>query len=112
MAKIAKTIRQHKAQVKSWAEKQPHEHHRIVCAACRYGPLIVQGVRHLDHLMVEQLPKGYVRAKLEFGFMDNRWQFQNRQQAWVIAERANQLIRIDSYNDTSLGKTLYSENLY
>lgn len=90
--------------------------HRIVCAAmrCRKTGKIIASVRHWDDIC-NQYFDGDTDKILEFddeqGFLDNRYNFLTRQEAWVVANNANQVIRRCG-GDTSKGGTLYSENLY
>lgn len=89
---------------------------RIVCAAnmLEDGTVII-GVRHFDHLMHQQI-QHYLKAnglkninssKTIQGFVDQFGTFYDREEAYVIAERNNQIIR-----DHDKVGTLYSEHLY
>lgn len=98
---------------------------RIVCAANRNSDgVIITGLRHFDQLMHRQIKELKLLAEAsgaeiddsyfefkEQGFICNRYQYHNRQQAWKIAEAAGQIIRRVG-GDESDGGTLYSENLY
>lgn len=89
--------------------------HRIVCAAmrCRKTGKIIASVRHWDKICVQHF-KNVEDAQTfddEQGFLDNRYQFLTREEAWKVAEAANQIIRRVG-GDTTNGGTLYSENLY
>ncbi len=98
---------------------------RIVCAANRgRDGDVICGVRHFDRLMKDAIEmfvnhaddhgQTFARVywlKSEQGFVDNRGEFLTRQQAWVIAEAAGQIIRRCGGDDAN-GGTLYSENLY
>ncbi len=81
----------------------------IVCAAIRAedGQTLC-GARHFDTIMrtfVKENRHKWIGA--EQGFIDNNQQFLTREEAWVVAEKANQIIRI-----TGQRGTLYSEDLY
>lgn len=89
---------------------------RIVCAAnmLEDGTVIV-GVRHFDHLMHNQI-ENYLKANgmkninsstTIQGFVDQLGTFYDREEAYVIAKRANQIIR----DHDKVGK-LFSEHLY
>lgn len=88
---------------------------RIVCAANRnLGAAIILGVRHWDSFMHIQAsdyanPEGFA----EQGFVDNNREFLTREEAWLVAEKANQIIKRvgGDMNAEGVGK-LFSENLY
>ena len=95
---------------------------RIVCAAnqCSLTGLIVTSLRHHDQNMNTQIklwkkecdPREGVSPIFDIqGFVTNKYRFVDRQEAWKIAERNNQIIRRCG-GDTTNGGTLYSENLY
>lgn len=89
--------------------------HRIVCAAmrCKKTGKIIASVRHWDEICNQAFPNE--EAILEFddeqGFLDNRYQFLTREEAWKVALAANQIIRRVGGDDAKGGR-LYSENLY
>ena len=91
---------------------------RIVCTALKLPEDgIILGVRHFDCFMqntfqvLEELsiddeeinPESIIQ-----GFLDNNYQFLTREEAWVVAEKAGQIIRD---KDKCVGK-LFSEHLY
>lgn len=83
---------------------------RIVCAANRYGNILIVAPRHFDPLMHEQIDRLDIKissSHWEQGFIDQHRRFYTREEAWKIAEFNGQIIRSVS----SPGK-LYSENLY
>lgn len=86
----------------------------IVCAAVRSSKTqqVVCGVKHGDETMftVDDLDI-YVEMFDEQGFMTNKLRFVDRQEAWVIANRENQIIKLVGGNNVD-GGTLFSENLY
>ena len=86
---------------------------RIVCAAIRNADGdIICGPRHFDGTMHRQITlSGADWTRAEQGFVDQRGNFFNRMQAFVIAFDAGQ-IRRSVGGDTANGGTLYSENLY
>lgn len=61
-----------------------------------------------EDLSSEQLPAGHHFAQ---GFIDKRGKWLTREEAWVIAEAAGQIIRRVG-GDEANGGRLYSENLY
>ena len=91
----------------------------VVCAANRYGDLIVCGARHFDKVMHSQLKfikedrllDFELEGRVEEGFIDQFGAFMSRTEAWQVAEAAGQIIRRVGGDDAD-GGTLYSENLY
>ncbi len=89
----------------------------VVCAAvrCDQTQMVVCGVRHYDQLMhsvLQHKPEGtFDPSKTTQGFVDNKYNFLTRTEAWVIAEQQGQIIKRVG-NDHVNGGTLYSENLY
>ena len=87
---------------------------RIVCAAIRAedGDLLL-GIHHYSQDMLKEIearPDGekfYHRHKPDQGFVDQSGIYLTRDEAWIVAEAAGQIIR-----DCSNPGTLYSENLY
>jgi hypothetical protein len=90
---------------------------KVVCAACRYGLLILCSARHWDLVMRYQ----YQLAKhtgaypgtgeFEQGFIDQFGTFMDRKEAMTVAKAAGQQIDIErgcGGDET----TLYSEGLY
>lgn len=98
---------------------------RIVCSAILFEfvfqydepnteTLIVTGVRHYDQLMQDQIAAidefMWSKKTSEIqGFVDNKGKFLNREQAFIVAREAYQIIRSCGNTD---GKELFSENLY
>jgi hypothetical protein len=95
---------------------------RIVSAANKYifrmedgttKELVICGVRHYDPLMHSQIktiePSLWARKVSEVqGFVNNKYEFLTREEAWIIAEAENQIIRRCGGD----GVKLFSENLY
>ena len=85
---------------------------RIVCAANKFpdGTMIL-GVRHWDPVMREQARRiGYSEKSngvCEQGFLDNHQSFVTREEAWVIANEAGQIIHRCGGDEGCL----YSENI-
>lgn len=85
----------------------------IVCAANRKTETgrIICGARHCDTIMREQIKAAegldYWIGGVEQGFIDQYGRFWNRQEAWIIAEKAGQI----RYQVSTPG-TLYSENCW
>lgn len=73
--------------------KQPETPVRVVvCAANRYGELIVCGARHFDMVMRAQIKAAnLVRATPEQGFIDQWGVFMSREEALAVATAAGQI---------------------
>lgn len=88
---------------------------RIVCAAvrCRQTGRVIPSVRHCDKFVRAAFPSEEALAEFddEQGFLDNRYVFLTRTEAWRVALLAGQIIRRCG-GDHRDGGTLYSENLY
>lgn len=94
------------------------ETRRIVCAANRLpDDKIILGIRHWDRIMHRQVmdymelhgkPERWA-IKSKQGFIDQWGNFLNREAAWTIAEKQNQIVRRGPGFD---GPLLFSENLY
>ena len=84
----------------------------IVCAAIRNKDgRIICGARHYDGIMHRQVlssSDNWKINKIEQGFIDQKGVFLTREDAFLVAKEANQIIR-DCGDDN--GK-LFSENLY
>ena len=88
----------------------------IVCAANRYGDLIVPSARHHDALMNKLIARLGGSHKLldedghtEQGFIDQYGKWWNREDAFIIAERNGQDVDLTR---NSVPDRLYSEGLY
>lgn len=90
----------------------------VVCAACRYGDLIIAGARHYDKIMHSQLK--YLKedklfdfekaGRAEQGFIDQYGVFMDRKEALAVATAAGQ---INVRREKTPGKDLlFSEDLY
>ena len=89
----------------------------VVCAAIRFGDLVICGARHYDGVMcrvikelggMELIHKGLDNNKIEQGFIDQYGVFMSREEAAFIVEANNQSM-------AEPGKAcghLISENLY
>lgn len=91
----------------------PNNEQRIVCAANKYSNgRIILGVRHFDELMVMQLKAesniDWMALDHEQGFICNRKLFHTREEAFIIAKEANQIIKRCGGDHNKL----FSENLY
>lgn len=90
---------------------------RIACAANRNKDgVVVCSARHYDPRMVlqmEQMGGTKLWVNSEQGFIDQWGLFHTREQAWVIAKAAGQIIRIvgSQHPDDEVAQ-LFSENLY
>jgi hypothetical protein len=87
----------------------------IVCAAMRDTKTgkVICSVRHWDELSRQRFNSQEEAMDFddEQGFVDNKYQFLTRTEAWQVAEAAGQIKRRCG-GDTADGGTLYSENLY
>ena len=99
------------------SEYDPPE--RIVCAANRYGRLVIAGVRHgcetMQHIHGafenRHIDMNEDFGEEEQGFLTSKHHFVDRQEAWKIAVEQKQIVRRVG-GDSFKGGTLYSENLY
>jgi hypothetical protein len=82
----------------------------VVCAANRFPDgTIILGARHWDRLMREHAKLLEVKGgREEQGFIDQGQVFMTREEAWVVANAANQIVRRVGGDEGCL----YSENLY
>lgn len=90
----------------------------VVCAACRYGEMIICGARHYDlvmHGVLAQLKEDRLfsfeeSGRAEQGFIDQRGAFMDREEAFLVAEAAGQLnVRREKSHCHGV---LFSEDLY
>lgn len=94
-------------QVLSHFEQDAPMTRRVVCAVLRQNDEIIPGVRHFDEDMLVALGDEDW-SKAEQGFIDNRGHFLTREEAWIVAEEAGQILR----RVPGDGQKLFSENLY
>lgn len=82
---------------------------RVVCAAIRLkSGHIITGARHFDIIMRKQIDRcGLTTRNSEQGFIDQWGNFLSREDAWIVAERQQQIRK-----QTGQHGTLYSEDLY
>ncbi len=100
---------------------------RIVCAANKFffadgTSLIVTGARHWDMLMhaqVRALPEEKWNQKIKGeggeiqGFVDKNGHFLTREEAWIVARDAEQILYLVGNQTSREGENkLNSENLY
>lgn len=96
---------------------EPRHGHRIVCAAIRLkSGRVICGVRHFCGVMLQSCPPNTPegRAQLaghEQGFVDNKFQFLTREEAYKVALAAFQFDP-ESPDYTGHRGTLYSEDLW
>lgn len=83
---------------------------RVVCAAIKNtSGNIVCSARHFDKLMIQQMGNNKASWVIsEQGFIDQYGVFMTREEAWLVANEAGQIIRRCGGDDSKL----YSENLY
>lgn len=96
---------------------------RIVCAANKYGDVILCGVRHGSEDMyslwgkVEEFDSCFFDCweQHEQGFITSKYRWVSRTEAWKIALKQRQIVRLvgnqtsqSAYEETEL----FSENLY
>lgn len=89
---------------------------RVVCAAIRaYDGSVLVGVRHYSPDMLAQITdrlsgwKFKHRSGADQGFVDQYGVFMTREEAYVVAFDAKQIVRPEACGP---GPTLYSEGLY
>lgn len=98
--------------LKELAEQKPPQ--RVVCAAIRIDvDKVICSPRHCDatfRAIVDLLPPSEQDEWYhgEQGFVDQFGKFLSRQEAWIVAENAGQILRRCGGD----GIKLYSENLY
>lgn len=87
---------------------------RVVCAAIRVGEDVICGPRHFDTVMRKTIDSNDKYSKMKWwvgaeeGFVDQYGAFLSREEAFIVATDANQIIRRVGGDD----KKLFSENLY
>lgn len=82
---------------------------RIVCAALNRDGEIICGVRHFDVIMCELIAVSKTNwRQATQGFVDNFGNFLTREEAWPIAEQAQQII----YDRVGKRGKLHSEDIY
>lgn len=92
---------------------------RVVCAAIRAadGDLLL-GVRHYSADMHKQIDQRYDGPKFSHrhdedqGFVDQDGVFMSREEAYLIAKEAGQILRPEACGEGLKGPKLYSEGLY
>lgn len=103
------------------APKPPlNEGRFVVCAACRYGEMIICGARHFDptmHTVIEQLREDKlfafeVAGRAEQGFIDQWGVFMDREEAFLVAQAAGQINVRRAKSSHPDSTTLFSEDLY
>lgn len=92
---------------------------RIVCAAIRSsGGVILLGIRHYSQDMRLQIQARfdgrlfYHRLDEDQGFVDQHGVWLSREEAYIVALAAGQIIRPDACGEGLNGTKLYSEGLY
>lgn len=82
----------------------------VVCAACRFGDIIVAGARHFDTVMHRVIDGRFSRREVseaEQGFIDQFGIFLTREEAFILAEEKGQI-----KEKPNVRGTLFSEDLY
>ena len=73
---------------------QPNHNRFVVCAALKYGDLIVAGPRHFDHIMQPFLKDARERTGIDTpdqGFIDQYGKYMSRREALEIATAEGQV---------------------
>ena len=87
---------------------------KVVCAANKYGELIICGARHHDKIMNNQIlaiGKDKCRPVEGYqGFIDQFGVFMDRSEALEVAKNSGQ--PLDMERNSGNGKVLYSEGIY
>lgn len=85
----------------------------VVCAAIRFGELIIAGARHYDSVMRLQVahidPSKTKRSEAEQGFINQFGEFLTREEAMLVVKESGQ--PFDAKRNGS-GSELFSEGLY
>ncbi len=85
----------------------------VVCAANRYGDLIICSPRHHDKIMnaqIRAIGKGLCKPTAGYqGFVDQFGVFISREEAFVIAKASGQKLNLK--RNSGNGKDLYSEGI-
>lgn len=83
---------------------------RIVCSAIRNKEgIILCGPRHFDDVMRLQIESSFHDwKKVDQGFVNQRGEYLTREEAWVVANAAKQIIQRCGGDE----EKLFSENLY
>lgn len=69
---------------------------RVVASACRADGITIVGVRHFDQVMhgvIEALGMHSPAREWEQGFVDNRGEFLDRHEGFIVATAANQIVQ-------------------
>jgi len=67
-------------------DRDPYRHgHLIICAAVKYGDEVILGLRHADCFRSGKDVEGI------HGFLDNKNEFLNREEAYKVADAAGQI---------------------
>lgn len=90
---------------------------RIVCAAVKYPKrpdIMLVGPRHFDKVMLDQYLRSFAKGSAlgeedaVCGFLDQEGCFLTREEAYVVAVNAQQIL----YPESNQTDKLFSENLY
>lgn len=89
---------------------------RVVCAAVKFqtehGEMVIASPRHYDRTcvtMLKELRNHMAVVEVDQGFLDQFGEYMTREEAFIVASTANQIIRTCGSEHTG---RLYSENLY
>ena len=86
----------------------------VVCAANRYGDLIIPSARHHDKVMNEVIKAiGWIKhtgVEVEQGFIDQFGGFMTREEALIVVKQSGQ--PFDVTRNGGNGRDLYSEGVY
>lgn len=91
---------------------------RVIAAACKYGDVVFVGVRHYDKIMTAQIKsipedeeiRMMNRGEVVQGFIDNKYNFLNREEAMKLVIESGQPFDIDRNGGDD--KELYSEGIH
>ena len=85
----------------------------VVCAANRYGDLIIPSARHHDKVMNDLIKAiGFVKYNVNYeqGFIDQFGGFMTREEALIVVQQSGQPFNIQRNGGNS--RNLYSEGIY
>jgi hypothetical protein len=91
---------------------------RVIASACKYGDVVFVGVRHYDEIMTAQIKsipedeeiRMMNRGEVVQGFIDNKYNFLNREEAMKLVIESGQPFDIERNGGDD--KELYSEGIH
>jgi hypothetical protein len=89
----------------------------ILCAAIKWGDVIVSGYRHRDcyktlDALKSDIPEETYPGREDQGFLTSKNRYVDRKEGWKIAKENNQIKFGKEFSDNGDDSELISENLY